>query len=300
MAEENVNTGFESDDDNLLEQHGFEKVAHKGDFPTMFDLLAMLVIVVLSQLVVSVVGVALGLPMPDMLSGEIIDIEQFIGVQVVRGESFAVIYPLSMIMACGLLYCYIRFRDGRGRVARASTRGFNPNVILGGLIWLIAVQVVVEPLSLLLPKVEQGSGQGFWAIVTAVVFAPVFEELLFRGLILESLLRRHRRSLSVVVSSAIFAIVHFEPSVMFAAFVSGLVLGTIYLHTNSIFSTIILHSINNAIAYSLITLNLDNFSYYHILGGGSLYYSVYGVCFVICVIATVETWRRRKRKILSV
>ena len=103
----------------------------------------------------------------------------------------------------------------------------------------------------------------------------------------------------MIVSSVIFAIVHFDPSVLFSAFVSGLVFGTIYLHTNSIFSTIILHSINNAIAYSLITLDLENLSYYHILGGGSLYYSVYGVCFVICVVATVETWRRRKRKIGS-
>ena len=300
MTEDNISAGLGESDDNLFDRQGFEKVPHKGDFPTVFDLLAMVVIIVISQLVVSVVGVTFGLPMPDMLSGDIIDIEQFIGVQIVRGQSFAVIYPLSMIMACALLYCYIRFRDGEGRVARVSTRGFNPNVIFGGLIWLIAVQVVVEPLSLLLPRAEQGTGQGFWAIITAVIFAPVFEELLFRGLVLESLLRRHRRLLSVVVSSVIFAIVHFEPSVMFSAFVSGLVLGTIYLHTNSIFSTIILHSINNAIAYSLITLNLEHLSYYQILGGGPFYYSVYGACFVICVIATVETWRRRRRKIITV
>lgn len=300
MTDENIHTGFNEHDDHPLESHGFERIPHKGDFPTFLDLVAMVALVVFSQIVVSVVGVALGLPMPDMLSGEIIDIEQFIGIQVVRGESFAIIYPLSMLLACASVYFYINFRDGKGKIARASSRGFNPNVILGGLIWLIAVQVVVEPLSQLLPAANQGSGQGFWAIVTAVIFAPVFEELLFRGLVLESLLRRHRRSFSVVVSSLFFAIVHFQPSVMFTAFVSGLVLGTIYLHTNSIFSTIILHSINNAIAYSLITLDLQNLSYYQILGGGSLYYSVYGFCFVICVVATVETWRRRKRKIGSV
>jgi membrane protease YdiL (CAAX protease family) len=161
------------------------------------------------------------------------------------------------------------------------------------------MQVVVEPLSLMLPQVEQSSGQGFWAIVTAILFAPVFEELIFRGVILEAMLRRHRRSFSVVVTSALFAIVHFEPSVMFSAFVSGLVLGTIYLHTNSIFSTIILHSINNAIAYSLITLNIENYSYYQVLGGsGTTYYVVYAICFVISVFATVQTWRRRKRRSL--
>ena len=299
MTDESVDIGLDCNDNNPLEEQGFEKIPRKGNFPTFLDLNVMIAIIVFAQIVVSVLGVALGLPMPKMLSGEIVDIEQFIGVQVTRGQSFAVIYPLSMIFASLLLYFFIRFRDGKGRIARASTQGFNPNVILGGLIWLISVQVVVEPLSLLIPAAKEQSGQGFWAIVTAIVFAPVFEELIFRGLVLESMLRRHRRLFSVIVSSVIFAIVHFDPSVMFSAFVSGLVFGTIYLHTNSIFSTIILHSINNAIAYSLITLDLENLSYYQILGGGSLYYSVYGVCFVICVVATVETWRRRKRKIGS-
>ncbi|MBR5885446.1 MAG: CPBP family intramembrane metalloprotease [Alistipes sp.] len=273
-----------------------KSIASRGDFPRAFDLLAMLLIIVLSQGVVSILGAALGLPMPEVLGGDVIDIENFIGAQVVRGESFAIVYPASMILAFSLLFVYIRLRDGKGRVARVSSAGFNPNMILGGLIWLISVQVVIEPISLYLPVSESVAGQGFWAIVTALFFAPIFEELIFRGLILESLLRRHRRLFSVIVSSLLFAIVHFQPSVVFSAFVSGLILGTIYLHTNSIFSTIILHSINNAIAFSLITLNVDDYSYRQLLGGGKLYYIVYAICFVISVIATVETWRRRKKK----
>ena len=294
--EELIPNDTDNMEDRPLEELGLGRKIRRGDFPTVFDLLAMLLIIVVSQIAVSMAGVALGLPMPNVLGGEIGDIEHFIGTQVVRGESFAIIYPVSMIVAFLLLYSYISFRDGKGRVARVSTSGFNPNVILGGLIWLISVQVVVEPISLYLPVAESAAGQGFWAIVTAVLFAPVLEEFIFRGLVMESLLRRHRRSLSVVVSAMFFAIVHFQPSVMFSAFVSGLVLGTIYLHTNSIFSTIILHSINNAIAFSLITLNVEDYSYRQVLGGGELYYIVYALCFVISIVATVETWRRRKRQ----
>ena len=293
--EELIPNDIEQTEDRPLEELGLGRRMRRGDFPKIFDLVAMLLIIVVSQVVVSMAGVALGLPMPNAIGGEIVDIENFIGTQVVRGESFAVIYPLSMIVAFLLLYAYIVYRDGRGRVARVSTSGFNPNMILGGLIWLISVQVVVEPISLYLPVAESAAGQGFWAIVTAVIFAPICEEFIFRGLVLESLLRRHRRSLSVVVSSMLFAIVHFQPSVMFSAFVSGLVLGTMYLHTNSIFSTIILHSINNAIAFSLITLNVEDYSYRQVFGGGELYYIVYALCFTISVVATVETWRRRKR-----
>ena len=286
---------IEQSEDRPLEELELGRKLRKGDFPKFFDLVAMLTIIVVSQIVTSMVAMGCGLQMPSTMGGEVADIEHFIGTQVVRGESFAVIYPLSMIVAFLLLYVYIYFRDGKGRVARVSTSGFNPNVILGGLIWLISVQVVVEPISLYLPVAESAAGQGFWAIITAVLFAPVFEEFIFRGLVLESMLRRHRRLISVIVSSMLFAIVHFQPSVMFSAFVSGLVLGTIYLHTNSIFSTIFLHSINNAIAFSLITLNIEDYSYRQVLGGGRLYYIVYAICFVISVVATIETWRRRKR-----
>ena len=286
---------IEQSEDRPLEELELGRKLRKGDFPKFFDLVAMLTIIVVSQAVTSMVAMVCGLQMPSTLGDDVVDIENFIGTQVVRGESFAVIYPLSMIVAFLLLYVYIYFRDGKGRVARVSTKGINPNVILGGLIWLISVQVVVEPISLYLPVAESAAGQGFWAIITAVLFAPVFEEFIFRGLVLESMLRRHRRLISVIVSSMLFAIVHFQPSVMFSAFVSGLVLGTIYLHTNSIFSTIFLHAINNAIAFSLITLNIEDYSYRQVLGGGRLYYIVYAICFVISVVATIETWRRRKR-----
>lgn len=285
---------FEEQEQGVMDEPTLKKVVRKGDFPSFFDLVVMLFIVVFSQLVVGAVAVALGLEMPEVTSGEVADIERFIAALVVRGESFAIIYPTSMIVAFGLLLLYVRFRDGEGRIARVSTRGFDPTVILGGLLWMVSMQVVVEPLSLLLPTVEQQSGQGFWAIITAVVFAPVFEEFIFRGVILEAMLRRYRRSVSVVVTSLLFAIVHFEPSVMFTAFVSGLVLGTVYLHTSSIFSTIILHAINNAIAYSLITLNVDSYSYRDALGTGRTYYIVYAICFVFSVFAVIRTWRRRR------
>ena len=285
---------FEEQEQGVMDEPTLKKVVRKGDFPSFFDLVVMLFIVVFSQLVVGAVAVALGLEMPEVTSGEVADIERFIAALVVRGESFAIIYPTSMIVAFGLLLLYVRFRDGEGRIARVSTRGFDPTVILGGLLWMVSMQVVVEPLSLLLPTVEQQSGQGFWAIITAVVFAPVFEEFIFRGVILEAMLRRYRRSVSVVVTSLLFAIVHFEPSVMFTAFVSGLVLGTVYLHTSSIFSTIILHAINNAIAYSLITLNVDSYSYRDALGAGRTYYIVYAICFVFSVFAVIRTWRRRR------
>lgn len=261
----------------------------KSSFPTPLDLIVMLLILAISQSIVNAV-------LASNSAAEVynsVDVEQFVDFQTFKGKIFALAYPIGSFITfiCALLY--IRFRGCKGRLVRVSARGFNPNIILIGFTWLIAVQVVVEPVTLLFPEAEQSVNRGFWAIITSVLFVPIFEELFFRGLILESLLKRHRRLFSVIVSSVIFAIVHVNPAVMITAFVSGLVLGTIYLHTNSVFSTIILHSINNAIAYALITLDLDGFSYHDILGGGTLYYSIYGVCLILAGLFTYETWRKR-------
>lgn len=261
----------------------------KSKFPTPLDLIVLLLILVFSQAVVNSVLAS------SSVSEEYnsVDVEQFVDFQTFKGKMYALAYPIGSFITfvCALLY--IRFRGCEGRLVRVSARGFNPNIILIGFTWLIAMQVVVEPVTLLFPTAEQQVNRGLWAIITSVLFVPIFEELFFRGLILESLLKRHRRLFSVIVSSVIFAVVHVNPAVMITAFVSGLVLGTIYLHTNSVFSTIILHSINNAIAYALITLDLDGFSYHAILGGGTLYYSIYGVCLILAGLFTYETWRRR-------
>lgn len=261
----------------------------KSSFPTPLDLIVMLLILAISQSIVNAV-------LASNSAAEVynsVDVEQFVDFQTFKGKIFALAYPIGSFITfvCALLY--IRFRGCKGRLVRVSARGFNPNIILIGFTWLIAMQVVVEPVTLLFPEAEQSVNRGFWAIITSVLFVPIFEELFFRCLILESLLKRHRRLFSVIVSSVIFAIVHVNPAVMITAFVSGLVLGTIYLHTNSVFSTIILHSINNAIAYALITLDLDGFSYHDILGGGTLYYSIYGVCLILAGLFTYETWRKR-------
>lgn len=290
MAELNTDNNI----DSPLAEVDIEPIEHKGNFPTIFDLVAMLVIVVLSQIVVAVVSMFFGMAKPELFSDVIVDIESFIGSQVAAGQSTAVTYTLSMVVAVFLLCIYIRWRDKRVTPPRASAGGFNPNVILGGLVWLLAAGVVIEPVVALLPTPSQYVGAGFWAVMTSVLFAPVFEELIFRGIILESLLRRHRRLVSVLISSMLFAIVHFQPSVMVTAFVSGVILGTIYLHTSSIFSVIILHAINNAVAYSLISLNLSSFTYRNLMPDNVTYFTVYALSLIICMLGVWLTWRKRK------
>lgn len=273
-----------------------EKPRRKA-FPAVGDILVIMVLFFVTQTLTAVLLSLCGLHLPEISDLQVEDIESYMRAQILRGEGMAVLYPVSMMVSLLAIYLYIRFRGGRRSFAGFSAAGFNPNIILSGTVWVIAAQIVLEPLMAMLPSIENaGVGRGFWACVTAVVLAPVFEEILCRGLVLETVRRRWGDAVAVLISALFFGLVHVEPSTALAGFVVGGIFGTIYIRTHSLFSTIILHSINNAFAFALICFGLDDVPLGDILGGGSVYHAVYGISVLIFLLFSVEAWRKVFRR----
>lgn len=273
-----------------------EKPRRKA-FPAVGDILVIMVLFFVTQTLTAVLLSLCGLNLPEISDLQVEDIESYMRAQILRGEGMAVLYPVSMTVSLLAIYLYIRFRGGRRSFAGFSAAGFNPNIILSGTVWVIAAQIVLEPLMAMLPSMENaGVGRGFWACVTAVVLAPVFEEILCRGLVLETVRRRWGDAVAVLISALFFGLVHVEPSTALAGFVVGGIFGTIYIRTHSLFSTIILHSINNAFAFALICFGLDDVPLGDILGGGSVYHAVYGISVLIFLLFSVEAWRKVFRR----
>ena len=262
-------------------------------FPTVTDIAVMLLLFFASQVLGAFLSSSFGLRMPDVSSLATDDVESYMRTQVLRGETIAILYPLSMSLALLFVALYVRFRSGRMPRVRWSASGFNPNIILSGIVWVVVAQIVLEPLMNLLPSVtNEGVGRGMWACLTAVVMAPVFEETLCRGIVLETLRRRWSNGIAVAVSALFFGIVHVEPATALAGIVVGAILGTIYVRTSSIFSAIILHAINNAVAFALICFDMNGLTLYQMLGGGTLYYVVYGISLLLFVLFCIESYRK--------
>jgi membrane protease YdiL (CAAX protease family) len=95
-------------------------------------------------------------------------------------------------------------------------------------------------------------------ITFAVVIAPVFEEMLFRGLF-QTLIRRFVPSVwtSIVISSAIFATAHQNFAHWPALFVLALCLGYSYEKSGSLFRPIFIHSLFNAtsVISAIVSMN---------------------------------------------
>lgn len=104
-------------------------------------------------------------------------------------------------------------------------------------------------------------------VLTAVVLAPVTEEILFRGVLLKAL-RKHSDRFVIVVTAAVFALIHilglnFERIWASAAlvlpplFVLGLLLAWITLRTGRLGPAIFLHSGWNLLAALVLLIPAD-------------------------------------------
>jgi uncharacterized protein len=78
-----------------------------------------------------------------------------------------------------------------------------------------------------------------------VFLAPVFEEIFFRGFLLNALSQFVSPFLAITFSAAFFAVVHFQPNVLFSQFLVGIVLGAVYWQNKNLASSILMHSLWN-------------------------------------------------------
>lgn len=87
------------------------------------------------------------------------------------------------------------------------------------------------------------------SFIRVAVFAPVVEELLTRSFLLEGLRDGYGTAAALLVSTAVFALLHFNMAQTLSAAICGLALGLLYLKTGSVFWCILAHSGYNAASY---------------------------------------------------
>jgi membrane protease YdiL (CAAX protease family) len=129
---------------------------------------------------------------------------------------------------------------------------------IGGWFILIFLTVVSDesPLEL----VASISVSKYFSLVTTLILlavaVPIIEELLFRGLILDSLSESYGSWASIFISSVIFAILHIHPLSILNAFWGGMIYGYVRMRTNSLWPSIFLHSMWNGHIVLLLFLYL--------------------------------------------
>jgi len=96
-----------------------------------------------------------------------------------------------------------------------------------------------------------------WGFLTVAVAAPILEETLMRGIILEGLLKNYNPKKAIIWSALFFGILHLNPWQFVAAFIIALGIGYLYWKTRSLALCIFIHFVNNATAFLLYYLYPD-------------------------------------------
>lgn len=94
-------------------------------------------------------------------------------------------------------------------------------------------------------------------ILIHAICAPIFEELLFRGYILERL-RRFGDIFAVIASAFLFSMLHASFQSIPFAFISGVIFGILAVKTGSILSSMIIHGANNIFSVIWILLSTSS------------------------------------------
>lgn len=250
------------------------RLPRRPAFPNIVDYLVFFGIFFVAQFIGAAVGwLVTGLPDTTLLTSP--DETVLAAAQLVAARFNALSFFIAMSLTLGGFLFYRRRRGGPRIIARFSVRGLDPALLLWGLLLIVATSVVLEPLLNVLPEIPNVYGRGFWALLTLVVMAPLFEEVIFRGVVLESTRARYGVPAAWLISALVFGIAHVHPAVAVNALVMGLVLGFIYIRSDSLWATVILHAINNGFAYVLLMMGLQNGMLIDLIGNRTLYTVIY-------------------------
>ena len=94
------------------------------------------------------------------------------------------------------------------------------------------------------------------SLLQVCVLAPVIEEILMRGYVFDGLSASHGSIVALLVSSLLFALLHFNMVQTLSALVCGLIIGLIYLRTGSLLCSILTHAGYNLVSYLTMILPL--------------------------------------------
>ncbi|MBR6820530.1 MAG: CPBP family intramembrane metalloprotease [Bacteroidaceae bacterium] len=239
----------------------------------LVDALVYLIVFVLVQLVttyvVSIVwGIAEGKSAVEALAA--------IG----KGDTAASVPALIVIQAVFSLVVMVLFLwKGWCRVTRTYLRTWPFAVLAWVTVAALGTVIPSEVFLELVPLPDLSGGAlsqmlgSRWGYLAICIFAPLVEEMVFRGAILRALLGwADSHWVAIFISAVIFSAVHLNPVQMPHAFCLGLLLGWMYYRTGSIIPGIMLHWVNNTVAYVVYNLfpQYQDASIIDLLGGSEV------------------------------
>jgi len=136
-------------------------------------------------------------------------------------------------------------------VAGLAILGY-PAVTALNIIWHLLIRHIGTPIITAFPPITS-LPEYLMAIIVIGIFPSVFEELMFRGIMLRGYERLGKLA-AVVITGVMFSFLHMSFANLPALILLGIVLGYVVHRSNSVYAGMLYHFIHNSIAVTLIFL----------------------------------------------
>ena len=170
--------------------------------------------------------------------------------------------PVYVLLAG--IFTFVTYKWYKTGTVTIEKTGLNKYIWLPALVW--ALVIVAQFFLQNDPSVNQQTAeqlthnQPLFAFFMIVVFAPLTEELTFRGMLARYVFPQQdnikQTALFLLVSSLIFALVHFPGTpLQFLVYASlGLSMGLAYINKGGLAYSMGLHALNNLISFVMIMM----------------------------------------------
>jgi len=135
------------------------------------------------------------------------------------------------------------------KISETIAAAFFPELLGMGILLLITVGITAFLSTGGLSDMPETNNNGMLNFVSVVILAPICEELIFRGFVLNKMLLRFSPVKAVIFSSVIFGALHLNTGISPA--IVGAVLCIIYMKYQSIIPCMVIHGIHNLAVVSL-------------------------------------------------
>ena len=187
-----------------------------------------------------------------------------------NGTDIIAIFGLNLLNAAagfGVVALVLRkYRLGWDRLGWRRTNLWRSLIYMVGMVvvFLIASNLLLLLIQALVPafKANQPQENDFitaaaahrWlSLFALVILPPILEETIFRGFLFPALATRWGVVWGAIISSAIFGLAHMQANISIYTFMLGLLLCFMYVRLRSIVPGIVLHMLNNLLAYLALT-----------------------------------------------
>lgn len=181
-----------------------------------------------------------------------VSVSQGVGVQLAQNAGLILI-QLAYLLPLVVIFAYRRIHPkalGFGRFQWSALGigcGLLPlayMVILAHNVLLMLLGVDTQGVRVL--ELFSALESPLWFMLVGVIFAPMVEELFFRGFLFQGFRRQYGWVKGALFSSLIFGAAHLDPAAFLPTAVLGFLLAYMYHRTNSVWVPILLHVLVNA------------------------------------------------------